>query len=376
MRILLVSPISPYGQSAGGQLRTRLLMEALEEMGEVDILVLRQEDKAEPEFSALEPKGIQVALSESRAWHRRYTPRIELSERISRALPQPIADYDIIIGRYLWSICQLVIPAKVTSVVDLDDFDYRFSQASLMRPAVIKEWLQRRLSTQLARRQLSRFNAGFFVSERDRACSPALSSVLLPNVPGSIPAQAQRNPDGNSILFVGSMWYRPNHEAAEWFIAQVLPRIRARRPEAHFVIVGAAPHDLLARWAAIPGVEARGYVDSLADTYASAGVVVAPIQSGGGTNIKILEALAYACPCVTNRFSHSAFSHHLQPGQHLLVANDANAFAEACLQMLAEPGRGNALGQAAREQIIHHYDPTHFREQAQAFLRTTLANRS
>ncbi len=126
MRILLVSPISPYGQSAGGQLRTRLLLEALQGMGEVDILVLRQEDKPEPEFSTLEPNGLQVALAESRPWHRRCMRHASrLTQRIPRpALPQPIPDYDIVVGRYLWPICsnwrfRQMLSASSTSTISI-----------------------------------------------------------------------------------------------------------------------------------------------------------------------------------------------------------------------------------------------------------------
>ncbi|MGI9155912.1 MAG: glycosyltransferase [Marmoricola sp.] len=140
-------------------------------------------------------------------------------------------------------------------------------------------------------------------------------------------------PDGPILLMVGLLTYPANLDAAVIFGRDVLPRIRDTVPEAGFRVVGR--YDDEARVAALRGLEGvtvTGEVPDVAGELRAAAVSVVPVRFGGGTRIKILEALAHRVPVVTTTVGAEGLA--VEAGRHLLVADDARAFVAACLQLL------------------------------------------
>ena len=126
-------------------------------------------------------------------------------------------------------------------------------------------------------------------------------------------------------------------------------------PGIRFRPVGQCPPDMAARWRAVDGVEVAGYVDDVAAEYARASVVVAPVFSGGGTQIKVLEALAYECGAVVSAFSAAGFAPNLLAGEHLLVAHDAAEWVAHCLALIDSPTQAERLGRAGRAVVLQKY---------------------
>lgn len=361
-RILLVSPASPFSPQSGAQQRTALLFDALQRSGRVDVLLL----EPTPGPTRLQPPPAGVLAHAY--WHQR--PLGLAKYRLDRTLNDLLhgagvdfRDYRVVVSRYLNPVAKLTLPPEVRTVVDLDDWGYHYAPQGLALAARLKS----RYAAWLAQRQLKRFDAYFFVSQRDRARHPELHSALLPNIPFNAPphpvAQAANS---TTLLFVGALWYAPNRDGIDRFLARCWPTIRAARPDARLLLAGAAPQALRSAWEQHPGVSAPGFVDDLGEAYRDAALTIAPIFSGGGTNIKVLESLAYGRSCVTTPHCANVF----EPGvlRGLELAGDDAAFAQHCLALLADPERRETKVQACQGALHAGYTREAFTRQVDALL--------
>jgi sugar transferase (PEP-CTERM/EpsH1 system associated) len=147
------------------------------------------------------------------------------------------------------------------------------------------------------------------------------------------------------MVFVGALDWYPNQDAAAFFARQVLPRIRAQRPEAHLRVVGRRPPAALRReLEGLPGVELVGEVADVRPAMAEAALVLAPLRIGGGSRIKILEALAMDKPVLATRIGAEGLE--TEAGRHLAIADRPEELAAAALELLASPRRAEAMGRA------------------------------
>ncbi len=155
------------------------------------------------------------------------------------------------------------------------------------------------------------------------------------------------------IVFTGRMGYFPNEEAAVFFATQVFPRIRARYPEARFVIVGADPSPRVRSLASQPGITVTGFVPRVQDYLARAWVAVAPLQAGTGIQNKVLEAMAMGAPVVATPYALGGIA--ARAGEHVLVASTPEQLATAVLQVLTQPDLARRLAQAGRAFVTAHH---------------------
>jgi sugar transferase (PEP-CTERM/EpsH1 system associated) len=169
-----------------------------------------------------------------------------------------------------------------------------------------------------------------------------LESRTSPFQPGELP-----------LVFTGAMDYWPNVDAAVWFSREILPRIRAARPEATFYVVGMRPAAAVTRLGGDGCVRVTGRVDDVRPYLQHAAVVVAPLRVARGIQSKILEGMAMARPVVTT----TAASRSIRgtAGLHLEEAADAAEFADKVLAVLGT-ARGSEMGRRARQQVIAEYN--------------------
>lgn len=161
-------------------------------------------------------------------------------------------------------------------------------------------------------------------------------------------------PSRGHLVFVGSLDWYPNEEGVLWFLNEVFPRIHASRPEARFTIVGKNPSNRLRH--EISGenkLELTGRVDDVRPYLARAEVVVVPLRVGGGTRIKIPEAMAMQKPIVSTSLGAEGLS--LIPGREILVEDEAEAFAEAVLSLLNDQDQAAELAKAARDKVVREH---------------------
>jgi len=224
------------------------------------------------------------------------------------------------------------------------------------------QWRRLRRYEALSCRRADRVLA---VSEADAAALQSLVPGLqVAVVPNGIDTQAYSNfhpppstlhpPTSNTLVFTGTMDFRPNVDAVLWFARHVLPRVRADVPDVCFFVVGQRPHRRLDVLRRDPAVVLTGWVEDVRPYIAQAAVCVAPLRIGGGTRLKLLEAMAMGKPVVATRLGAEGYP--LADGRELLLADTPADFAARVIALLRAPERGATLGRAARAFVQEHYD--------------------
>lgn len=167
------------------------------------------------------------------------------------------------------------------------------------------------------------------------------------------PTERGRDSDGHGLVFAGSLDTYPNRDAVAHFLDDIWPLLLADRPERRVTLVGRspAPHALAA--ARDPRVRVTGRVDDVRPYIADAGVYVCPIRVGGGTRLKILDALAMAKPVVATATSVEGLE--LRAGEHYLRAETPADFVARIREIENDPSLGRRLGAAGRELAVRRY---------------------
>ena len=156
------------------------------------------------------------------------------------------------------------------------------------------------------------------------------------------------------LVYNGSLTYSANYDAMRWFLAEVYPRIKAQVPGVSLTITGSTRGVDLAGLALDDTVRLTGFVDDVRIPVAEAGVCVVPIRQGGGTRLKILEAMALGTPVVAT--SKGAEGLDAVDGEHLLLADDPEAFARRTVELLGNPALRHDLAANARRLVEDRYD--------------------
>lgn len=154
---------------------------------------------------------------------------------------------------------------------------------------------------------------------------------------------------GKRVMFVGSLNVRMNEEAVEWFAREAWPIVREAHPDATFAVVGRNPTDRVKAATDTPGVDLVGEVPSVVPHYDRAAVAVAPFQFGGGTKLKVLEALSMARPLVTTPVGATGIP--VTDGDEAMVRERDGSFATTVADLLASPEEQDTLGTRARSFV-------------------------
>ena len=160
--------------------------------------------------------------------------------------------------------------------------------------------------------------------------------------------------DPNAISFVGRMDYFPNQQAMMFFCNEVLPLIRTRRPAVTLKIIGAEPSREIRRLANRPGVTVTGTVPDVRDHVRESAVSVAPLTIARGTQNKIIECMAMGVPVVSSRAAAGGVD--AVPGEHLLVADTPEAYAENILALMTDPRLRQRISDAGRARVESHHN--------------------
>ena len=195
------------------------------------------------------------------------------------------------------------------------------------------------------------------VSEKERQIllqevSHDVKVEVIPNCVDLGTYQAVKElPEPDSLIFTGSLSYQPNYDAMCWFLEEVYPLVRSLVPQARLAITG--DH------AGLPlpnadGVTLTGLLPDVRPWIARAWCSVVPIRTGGGTRLKILEAMALHTPVVTT--SKGAEGLTLDPGKHVLIADQAHEFADCIVRLLQQPVLRQQLADDAFRLVEARYN--------------------
>lgn len=182
---------------------------------------------------------------------------------------------------------------------------------------------------------------------------PGVRVEMRPNRIAGLPVELPPG-DLRRILFLGTLAYFPNQEAVRFLAGEVLPALRNDDPRWTLVVAGMGLPVGLRRWLERrPGVEVRGAVEDVGEAYRATGVVAAPIFCGGGTKLKVIEALAYGRPVVAA--SHAVRGLALRPTQDFWPAEDASEWIAGLRRLAAEPALARHLGASGRAAVREAY---------------------
>lgn len=252
-----------------------------------------------------------------------------------------------------WGGLRRVLP-DARLVIDLDNVmdvvvTRRARRAGRLRGVVLRLDAHR---WRLLRHRARSAGATLVVCSQDDAEVVGTGAVVVPNAYESPEAVVRRPAQPPTLLLVGSFDYPPNDEAAQWCARQVLPLVRALRPDVRLRLVG-RPGAGTPALAAVPGVDVVGRVDDLGAELSAAAVCVVPLLVGGGTRVKLLEAFAAKVPVVST--SVGAEGTAARDGTHLLLADDAAGFAAACLLLIDQPEVATRLAEAGEQLWAQRY---------------------
>ena len=156
------------------------------------------------------------------------------------------------------------------------------------------------------------------------------------------------------LVFTGSMDWLPNEDAMLYFARDILPRIRAAEPDVTLSIIGRAPTPAVRQLAALEGIEVTGAVDDVRPHVAAGSVYVVPLRIGGGTRLKIFEAMAMGKAVVSTTVGAEGLP--VTDGTDIAIADEPNAFADAVVRLIRDTDVRQQLERAARQLVVDRYD--------------------
>jgi sugar transferase (PEP-CTERM/EpsH1 system associated) len=166
--------------------------------------------------------------------------------------------------------------------------------------------------------------------------------------PGSSPAEPKH------LVFTGSMDWLPNEDGMIHFCREILPHVRAVEPDVTLSIVGRAPTPAVCRLAEERGIEVTGRVDDVRPHVERASVYVVPLRVGGGTRLKIFEAMSMGKAVVSTTVGAEGLP--VADGRDVVIADEPAAFAQAIVRLLRDGAERRRLEAAARQLVVDHYD--------------------
>lgn len=216
------------------------------------------------------------------------------------------------------------------------------------------QWRYRRWE----RRVMSQAAAVVAVTEKDARQLGAMLGRPVPVVVNGVDcehfAAARPTPEAQRVLFLGNYEYAPNVDAVEWMLDEILPRAWAHCPEARMSVCGyALPAEWAQRWSD-PRIEWQGFVPDLLQLQSSSSVFLAALRHGGGSKLKVLEALAAGLPLASTAQGVSGLE--LRDGEDYLGGESAEQLANAVVRLLQDPAQARALGENGRAYARRAHD--------------------
>jgi polysaccharide biosynthesis protein PslH len=384
MKILFVTPFLPSPPRFGGQRRVDGLMRGLSRQHEVSVLSFNRTD--EYERSSVEatkefcrevvtiPNLDLVETSDKRTMQLRSLLSIHSFEHLlaarrrdfQRALDEMLRQtrYDIVQVEFVWmTVFRFGSRASSKPILVLDEHNIEYD--ILKRTAGGSSGLSRLVYNSLNWRKLAReersawrkFDGIALTSRRDEELVqqnlPNARTAVVPNgVDVGEFSATTRASEPDVLLFFGAINYYPNQEAVIYFLDHIFPLIKQRRPLAKFRILGpGAPDSVLARQG--NGVEVLGMVDNVSPHIERAAAIVVPLRIGGGTRLKIVEALSKGKAVISTRLGAEGID--VVHDRHLLLADEPEAFAQEVERVLADPELASRLGRNGRQLMEERY---------------------
>lgn len=381
--ILMLTPYLPYPPTSGGRSRTYNLVKRLRDDYTITLVCFgRPEERAfdlEPMRElcdlivvdrAPSPSTLKAGLL-SLTSLKPVTMRLYRTPEMQRTIARVLAEkpIDLIHVESFYMLQNLPAQPAVPVLLSEPAIEYvawgRHAQVAkswLARPGIALEALKMRFWEPRAWAEATVVGVMSDVDARAvKRATPGVLTVLAPNGVDTdyFHADPSVRRDSRTAVYMGDYKYFPNTDAVLYFAEEILPRIRARRGDFTLLLLGKDPPPELIRLHNDPdiAVTVTGLVDDTRPYLQSSAVFVCPLRSGSGTRFKLLEALACGCPVVSTSVGCEGLN--AVDGQHMLIRDTPQAFAEAVLQILDNPALGEQIGREGREWVVRQHAWTH-----------------
>jgi polysaccharide biosynthesis protein PslH len=376
LRILTLAARPFYPADTGGRIRSSQIFERLSHLHDVTMLCFRT-----PDDSAAQIERMRACCARLEPIHwtetTKFTPQFyaELAATLPSPLPYTVRKYRsaamrdrvhalLASNEYDLVLCDFLQPSincinepfgpKVLFQHNVEAVIQRRQAVHAVNP-LARAYLRLEAAklARYERRAADAFDCCIMVSDQDcRTMQTEYGATNTAAVPTGVdvdyfaPVAEGTAPE---VVFVGSMDWLPNQDAAAYFIQDILPRIR-QVVSATFTIVGRnPPESLLRQAAALPYLHVTGTVDDVRPHVGRAQVCVVPLRIGGGTRIKIFEAMAMQKPVVSTSIGAEGLP--VTHGDDILLADDAQEFAEHVIRLLQDGGMRRRVGETGRRLV-------------------------
>lgn len=376
MRVLFLSTWCPYPPDNGSKQRAYYLLRAMARAAEVTLITFSLQDAQTP--TKTDHGAITVhAVTEDPFRYTRLPRALKYLSPVPLAY-WPISAMDQAVRRAAaatrWdAVVALQMPVAryalrvnaATRILDVDTslsywaFESLGGQKGTL--SHLHHWVSWQKGYNYERRWLSRFHLGTLVSSIEMSYLQRMvraNGVAIEVLPNGVDCDHNRpglaQPQPGALVYNGSLTYSANYDAMQWFLAEIYPRIRAQQPEVTLTITGSTKGVDLVGLALGDSVQLTGFVEDVRIPVAQASVCVVPIRKGGGTRLKILEAMALGTPVVST--TKGAEGLDVTPGYDILIADEPAEFAEQITRLLRDAALREHLASNARRLMETRYD--------------------
>lgn len=396
MRLLFLSITVPFPATDGGRLRVLNLLKQVAQRNQVSFIALETQPTDREGIEYLRSLGIEAHLVP----HASRLPLANLrsgSQAVLKRKPLTVARYDVPAFRRMFHSLlktsrfdlihyemlhtgQYHLETNTKSLLSLQNVDshiwrrLREQTSNPLRKCVF--WTQECAFRQFERTINTRFDLVACASEVDRelmeGICPGISADVIPNgVDTELYQPSHEVEEETALIYTGSMDWFPNEDAAVYFIDEILPAIHIKRPNLKFYVVGQFPSERLKRYGNRPGVVVTGRVDDVKPYIVRATVYVVPLRIGGGTRLKILEALAMGKAVLST--SIGAEGLNLTAGDEIMIADEPTKFADTVVQLMENNSLRRKLGGNGRRRVEAEYDWRRIGEKLQGLYEGVIA---
>lgn len=375
MKILYLVTHIPFPLNSGGRRRTYQIIKSLSRSNEIDLVGFPSSPNSSTGVAELSEycqnvfvvpftvKHSIIKLLQSFFGGKPYKilqhHSYAMAEKVETLLKEN--KYDVVICEHLF-VEQHIPPVSIPVIPQNNDLNYivykQFAKSGkgLMRFYSATQW---KSLYRYEQKVLKKYMAGSAISEQERVkmeeMVDGIHTFLVPNGVDTKyfqPSPSTSIEDEKNIVFTGAYSYYPNEQAAYYFATNVFPDILQRIPEIKFYIVGPSPSQQLLALQN-ENIIVTGEVEDIRPFLLKADVVVAPIYFGSGTKNKILEALSSGKAVVTTTLGREGIE--VENGEHLLIADEDEAFASAVVALTYDRDKSSELGKAGRNLIEEKY---------------------
>ncbi|MGQ9889543.1 MAG: glycosyltransferase family 4 protein [Aggregatilineales bacterium] len=378
MRILFISWWWPYPANNGSKIRVYNLLRQLASAHEIALLAFAASGEATPDHVEhlrvfcrhveavpkpdYRPNSLRATAGYLSRWPR------SLVDTYNQTMARRVSDLvgagsvDIVIASELQNMRYLELARGLPAIIeDIEVTGYHdrvraASGAARARAQLTVNKLEGALHSLMVRGC-----AVTVVSEQERelvlrAAPPGGRVEVIPNGVDTLRLRplSDVQPQPFTLIYTGAITYKANLDAVTYFVEDVLPLVRRQFPETRFLVTGSAGNIDTSALTAQPGVTFTGYLPDVAAAVREAWAVVVPLREGGGTRLKVLEAMALGTPVISTRKGAEGLD--VRHGANILLADTPNELAEAIATLFCDPALRAGLAGNARRLVEEIYD--------------------